>query len=219
VLLSAHSATALAALAARWRDRLAGASPVEAAALARGAARHRDLLPHRLAVRGADGAALAASLTGPARTEGVAVQGAVCFVFSGNGAQHAGMARAALRASAPFRRAMAEVDAALAPLLGWSPLARLRSGITAEALAATDIAQPLLFAIQVAMLSALQASGAFVLLLASSNATAGTPEPGAIGPQREFGLLRSPLHGIGEGAHPQPGAEFQLSLSQPLQGG
>ena len=71
----------------------------------------------------------------------------------------------------------------------------------------------------VAMLSALQASGAFVLLLARGNAAAGTPEPGAIGPQREFGLLRSPLHGIGEGAHPQPGAEFQLSLSHPLQGG
>ena len=159
LLLSAHSAAALAALAARWRDRLAGTSPAEALVLARGAARHRDLLPHRLAVRGTDGAALAASLTGPARTEGVAVQGAVCFVFSGNGAQHAGMARTALRASPPFRRAMAEVDAALAPLLGWSPLARLKAGITAEELAATDIAQPLLFAIQVAMLPALAAEG------------------------------------------------------------
>jgi len=71
----------------------------------------------------------------------------------------------------------------------------------------------------VAMLSALQASGAFVLLLARGNAAAGTPEPGSIGPQRVCGLLRSPLHGIGEGAHPQPGAEFQLSLRHPRQGG
>ena len=30
--------------------------------------------------------------------------------------------------------------------------------------------------------------------------------------QRECGLLLSPLHGIGEDAHPQPGAEFQFSL-------
>ncbi len=159
LLLSARSAAALTALAARWRDRLADASPAEAAALARGAARHRDLLPHRMAVRGADGAALAAGLAGPGRVEGVAVQGAVCFVFSGNGAQHAGMARAALRASPVFRRAMGAVDTALAPLLGWSPLARLEAGITAEDLAATDIAQPVLFAIQVAMLPALAAEG------------------------------------------------------------
>lgn len=159
LLLSAHSAAALAALAARWRDRLAGASPAEATALARGAARHRDLLPHRLAVRGADGAALAAGLAGAGRVEGVAVQGAGCFVFSGNGAQHAGMARAALRASLAFRHAMGAVDAALAPLLGWSPLARLEAGITAEELAATDIAQPVLFAIQAAMLPALAAEG------------------------------------------------------------
>jgi acyl transferase domain-containing protein len=56
LLLSARSAAGLAALASDWQARLAGATPKQAATLARGAARHRDLQPHRLAVRGTDGA-------------------------------------------------------------------------------------------------------------------------------------------------------------------
>ncbi|HEV7265856.1 MAG TPA: type I polyketide synthase [Falsiroseomonas sp.] len=167
LLLSARSDAALAELAARWQARLEGAAPKRAAALARGAARHRDLFAHRLALRGRDGAAMAATLgawreagkaEGATAGEG-ATGGTLCFVFSGNGAQHAGMARTALDHSATFRRGMQAADAALAPLLGWSPLARIAAGITAEELAATDIAQPTLFAIQTAMLPALAEQG------------------------------------------------------------
>jgi acyl transferase domain-containing protein/NADPH:quinone reductase-like Zn-dependent oxidoreductase/NAD(P)-dependent dehydrogenase (short-subunit alcohol dehydrogenase family)/acyl carrier protein len=158
LVISAKSAAALAELSARWRERLAGADRREAAALARGAARHRDLHPHRLVARGADGAALAAAIG--AATPGVATaQGSLCFVFSGNGAQHAGMARDALARSAAFRDAMARVDAALVPHLGWSPMARIAAGLTMEDLAATDIAQPVLFAVQVAMLPVLAGHG------------------------------------------------------------
>ena len=176
LLLSARSAGGLLALAGRWQARLAGAEGRQAPALLRGAARYRDLLPHRLALRGADAPGLAAALAawrlresraetpGAPRAEGATTgvataQGRLCFVFSGNGAQHAGMAQAALAASAGFRAAMAEADAALAPLLGWSPMAMLEAGVTAEQLAATDIAQPLLFAIQVASLAPLAAEG------------------------------------------------------------
>ncbi|MGK7868976.1 SDR family NAD(P)-dependent oxidoreductase [Falsiroseomonas sp. E2-1-a20] len=168
LLISAHSAAALSALAAQWERRLAAAGPGEVAALARGAARQRDLHPHRLALRAPDGAALAARIAAWRRpgdrpegaTDGIATAtGGLCFVFSGNGAQHAGMARAALAQSAPFRAGMRAVDAALAPLLAWSPLARLRAGVTEAALADTDVAQPLLFAIQVASLRALAAEG------------------------------------------------------------
>ncbi len=168
LLLSARSAAALSALAGRWETRLAGAPPAQSRALARGAARFRDLAPHRLVVRGADGDALAASLAGwRAPVEGIAppaagvasTQGRLCFVFSGNGAQYAGMARGALAQSAAFRRAFGDADAVLAPLLGWSPLAKIEAGVTAEALADTDVAQPLLFAIQVAMLPALAEQG------------------------------------------------------------
>jgi phthiocerol/phenolphthiocerol synthesis type-I polyketide synthase C len=166
LLLSARSAAALSELAARWQARLAGADRVAAAALARGAARHRDLLTHRLALRGADGGALAGAIAAwrdgakDAATAGsVAGAGALCFVFSGNGAQYAGMARGALATSPAFRRGLEAADAALAPLLGWSPLARIAAGLTAEELAATDTAQPTLFAVQVAMLPALAEQG------------------------------------------------------------
>jgi acyl transferase domain-containing protein/acyl carrier protein len=178
LLLSARSAAALSALAGRWEDRLRGADAATAAALARGAARHRDLSPHRLVLRGRDGDALAAAIAAwrqpaprpdtaaPAGTATAgtasaapASSGGIGFVFSGNGAQHAGMARAALAHSPAFRRAFRPVDAAMAPLLGWSPLAKLRGGVTAAELAATDVAQPLLFAIQVASLGALAAQG------------------------------------------------------------
>lgn len=139
LILSARSATALRDLAARWEARLLGATTRATAALARGTARYRDLQPHRLVVRGgaAELAAWRAGAEGAAVSGHAAAAGPLCFVFSGNGAQHAGMARAALRHSASFRAALAEVDAALATLLGWSPLERLEAGATAEDLAAT----------------------------------------------------------------------------------
>jgi len=165
LLLSARSAAALASLAERWQARLAEPDPLPA--LLRGAARHRDLAPHRLAARADDRAALAATLAAwragerpPGLTTGeVREVGSVCFVFSGNGAQWAGMAQATLQASASFATAMAAVDAALAPDLGWSVRARLEAGVTAAELAATDIAQPLLFAIQAALLPTLAEQG------------------------------------------------------------
>jgi acyl transferase domain-containing protein/acyl carrier protein len=149
LILSARSAEALSALAARWEERLAAATPAEAASLARGVARHRDLLPHRLVLRGG----------APALSGHALAAGALCLVFSGNGAQYPGMARAALAHSPAFRRGLEAADAALAPLLGWSPLARIEAGLTAEELVATDVAQPTLFAIQVACLAPLAEGG------------------------------------------------------------
>jgi acyl transferase domain-containing protein/NADPH:quinone reductase-like Zn-dependent oxidoreductase/acyl carrier protein len=164
LVLSARSEAALGLLAARWRDRLRGADAEEAAALARGQALHRDLASHRLVLRGADGDAMAATLAawtadGTGAEQGQAVRGSLAFVFAGNGAQHEAMAREALRRSPPFRAALRQADAVLAPLLGWSPLALLRRGVPAAALAGTDVAQPLLFAVQVGVVGALAAQG------------------------------------------------------------
>ncbi|WP_135467545.1 type I polyketide synthase [Crenalkalicoccus roseus] len=167
LLLSAPSAEALRALAGRWRERLAETPAPALPALLRGAARHRDLRPHRLALRGGDPQALAAALAAweggkaEAAIAGEAPRGGegIAFVFSGNGAQWPGMARAAFAASPAFRAAVAEADAALAPLLGWSVAERLAEGVTAEALAATDCAQPLLFAVQHGIVAALAAQG------------------------------------------------------------
>ena len=177
LLLSAHSAAALRHLAARWQDRLPTVPAPALPALLRGAARYRDLLPHRLALRGETPAALAGALAAwqagapEAATEGAAPRGAasaspdhgsiggVAFVFSGNGAQWPGMARETMAASPAFRAAVEEADAALAPLLGWSAAARLAAGVEAEDLAATDCAQPLLFAVQHGIVAALAAQG------------------------------------------------------------
>ena len=166
LLLSARSATGLKALARDWQARLGQAGALPLPALLRGAARHRDLLPHRLALRGADAASLAAGLAAwRAGEAGAAASGLagrsdrIAFVFSGNGAPWPGMAQAAFAASAPFRAAVAEADAALAPWLGWSVAEQIAAGVSAEAVEATDRAQPLLFAVQHGIVAALAAQG------------------------------------------------------------
>ncbi|MDT8330303.1 type I polyketide synthase [Roseomonas gilardii] len=172
LLLSARSPAALRLLAGRWQARLAETPDEDLPALLRGAARHRDLQPHRLALRGCGAAELAAALAdwsegrdSPAATEGQAPTvsdlpaGGLAFVFSGNGSQFPGMAREALAASPALRAGLEEADAALAPLLGWSPAARLAAGVSEAEVAGTDIAQPLLFAIQAALLRALAGEG------------------------------------------------------------
>ncbi|MDN3566179.1 acyltransferase domain-containing protein, partial [Paeniroseomonas aquatica] len=129
-------------------------------------ARHRDLHPHRLALRGGDAATLAAKLAawrageaGAAAAGLAGRHGGVAFVFAGNGAPWPGMAQAAFAASPAFRAAVAAADAALAPLLGWSVAEQLAQGIGAQAVGATDRAQPLLFAVQHGIVAALAAEG------------------------------------------------------------
>ena len=166
LILSARSAEALRLSVGAWRDALAGADGARAAALARGQAQYRDLAPHRLVLRGAEGAALSQRLAAweagereAGVVQAVALRGHMAFVFSGNGAQHLGMAREAFRASPAFRRAVLAADAALAPRLGVSPAALIKAGVSDAQLAGTDLAQPLLFAVQIGVLAALAAQG------------------------------------------------------------
>ncbi|WP_165838744.1 type I polyketide synthase [Roseicella frigidaeris] len=166
LLLSARSAGALGALARTWQARLAATPPAALPALLRGAARHRGPWPQRLALRGETPAALAEGLAAwqageaAAAAQGQAAPGrGIAFVFSGNGAPFPGMGQAPLAGNAAFAAAIAEADAALAPLLGWSVAARLAAGVTAEALASSDVAQPLLFAMQLGIVAALAAEG------------------------------------------------------------
>ena len=165
LLISARSGEALNDLAAAWRDRLDGLDPAAAALLLRGAARGREHHARRLVATGADSAeivaALEAQLAGresPDLATGTALGGGgVAFVYSGNGSQWAGMAADGMLDPA-FRRAIEEVDAELAPLLGWSVQERLASA-DAATMRRTDVAQPLLFAVQYATTVALGAAG------------------------------------------------------------
>ncbi len=93
------------------------------------------------------------------RTTAVEGDGAIVFVFSGNGAQWSGMGRAAYQANAAFRDALAEIDSHFLPLAGWSLVEELDSADIATDLARTDVAQPMIFAIQAASVRALARVG------------------------------------------------------------
>ncbi len=155
LLLSARSQEALAELTQTWRARLA--DDPQPAALVRGAARRRDHHRRRLWARGDAPDSLTAALE--MATSAEAVTGDLAFVFSGNGAQWAGMGADALRLSPAFRAGVALADTALAPWLGWSALQALEGDPNGQDLARTDVAQPLLFALQVGVVEALRAQG------------------------------------------------------------
>ncbi|HEV7994682.1 MAG TPA: SDR family NAD(P)-dependent oxidoreductase [Stellaceae bacterium] len=171
LLISAAGEAALRALVDGWRSALGAISDERLGGAVRAAARGRDHHRHRLAALGRDrhgNAGLLASLLGgfldgEAAAEivsGTAVaEGKLAFVFSGNGAQFPGMGRAALEASAAFRAAIEMVDDTLRPRLGWSVAELIAGGVAAERVARTDIAQPMLFAIQVGIVEALRAAG------------------------------------------------------------
>jgi phthiocerol/phenolphthiocerol synthesis type-I polyketide synthase C len=167
LVVSARTEASLRELINAWCGALAAAPAERAPLLARSAGRGRDHHAHRLVALGRDPAATAQLLsdwldgssaadviTGSAVTEPK-----LAFVFSGNGAQFPAMGRNALRSNWVFRAAIEEVDGLLRPELDWSVIELLETGISGEALARADVAQPLLFAIQVGVVQALKAIG------------------------------------------------------------
>ncbi len=167
LLVSAATEASLRQLAEDWRRLLGETSAERAPALLRAAARGRDHHRHRLVALGQDRATTASRLDGflagqspPELVTGTAVaEGKLAFVFSGNGAQFPGMGRRAMRANAVFRAAVRQVDEMLRRDLGWSVAELIEEGVEAAALARTDVAQPLLFAIQVGIVEALREAG------------------------------------------------------------
>ncbi len=166
LLLSARSAAALTQLARDWCARITASSDASLAPLLRAAATRRDHHRHRLFCTTSERAALASDLDAHAAGDqssgaisGQATQsGKIAFVFAGNGAQFLGMARDGLRHNPAFRDAVGAVDRAMSPLLGWSLDARLQED-NPDFLRHTDVAQPLLFAVQVGIVEALRAQG------------------------------------------------------------
>ena len=164
LMISARGEAALRALAREWRETIAATPAERTPLLLRAAARRRDHHSHRLVVLGDDPAAtlddFLAGRANPAAVTGTAARdGKLAFVYSGNGAQFLGMGQAAHRASAGFRAAIAEADRALMPHLGWSIAERIAGGVAAEEVRRADIAQPMLFAIQIAITTVLRGIG------------------------------------------------------------
>jgi acyl transferase domain-containing protein/NADPH:quinone reductase-like Zn-dependent oxidoreductase/acyl carrier protein/short-subunit dehydrogenase len=168
LVVSAQSREALVALAGAYGDLLAGKDRDTAARVASSVPATRDLLSHRLVVDEPDvtqwSACLAAVSSGSS-THNVVMDTAVgrgvslAFMYSGNGSQWAGMGRAFHGADAVYRESFAEVDARFRAIGGWSLHDALFASDLDDRLQRASIAQPLLFATQVATTAALRARG------------------------------------------------------------
>lgn len=160
--LSAKSPEALRAVAQRWAGFLNAHAQVLPDAVFTASERrtHHDL---RLAVVGQSARELATRLgqfalgeEAPGLASGQRSSIAlprVAFVFSGQGPQWYAMGRELLAAEPVFRDVMTECDALLRPLSGWSLLDALAAGETDSRLNETEVAQPALFALQVALVA------------------------------------------------------------------
>lgn len=169
LLLSAASEASLRALATRWRARLAGAGPAEAAALSNAAAHRRTRLSHRLVVTPTEPearlAALDAFVSGQATADAVsdtALAGAaqpVAFLFSGNGAQWPGMGCRAHADDPAFRHGFDAFAAAVADMGGPDLGEALHAEDLEARLGDAETAQPLLVGLQIGLVEALAARG------------------------------------------------------------
>ncbi|MFD7641889.1 SDR family NAD(P)-dependent oxidoreductase [Kitasatospora sp. NPDC059795] len=154
--LSAKSDAALLRLAERYRERLTAPDATPLADLCHSAATGRSHFRHRLAVVGADRAQAAERLAELVE-EGLPAAGAaepseVVFLFTGQGPQRPGMARALYEQQPTFRRAIDRCDAILRPLLDRPLLSYLYpEEQDRELIQRTGYAQPALFAVEFAM--------------------------------------------------------------------
>ncbi|MDT8909782.1 type I polyketide synthase [Amycolatopsis sp. PS_44_ISF1] len=159
LVVSARSTPSLAAQAGRLAAFLDGAE-VPLAEVAGALAAGRALLDKRGVVVAADREEAVAGLRELAAGRGVVADGArdggVVFVFPGQGTQWVGMGRELLADSPVFADRMAECDAAIAELTGWSVLEVLRAD---EGLERIEVLQPVLFAVMVSLAAVWEAAG------------------------------------------------------------
>ncbi|MGK3959667.1 SDR family NAD(P)-dependent oxidoreductase [Sorangium sp. So ce118] len=170
--LSARSPEALAALALDVGRALRGGAASGARGLrdiAYSASVRRSHQRHRLAVTGRSRAEMAEALERFARGEAHAglSRGAprsgerprTAFVFSGQGSQWAGMGLALLDEEPAFRAVLESCDALLEPRASFSLLDELAAPEERSRLDQTEVAQPALFAVQVALAGLLRSWG------------------------------------------------------------
>ncbi len=167
-MISAETKPALAELATAYSKRVEGLSDRDISVLANAAVHRREHLGERAVIIGrgrgivmqaleacASGAADPHLVSGPAIGRNLPV----AFVYSGNGSQWAGMARAAFQESSSFSAHFKLLDRYFVPLAGWSLSDALFAEDLAERLSLTSVAQPLLFAIQSSITMELRTRG------------------------------------------------------------
>jgi acyl transferase domain-containing protein/NADPH:quinone reductase-like Zn-dependent oxidoreductase/acyl carrier protein/NADP-dependent 3-hydroxy acid dehydrogenase YdfG len=166
LVISARSEEALRALARAYGERLdeAGVSP---GTLSDAAVRRRELHERRLVVHGnADEKRAALEAFASSKKHPHAIEGRanprgqrLAFAFSGNGSQWAGMGQDAYQKDKAFRRTFEELDRHFMSVSGWSLVTMLFSRDLDAEIGRTEVAQPLLFAVQVSIVEALRARG------------------------------------------------------------
>jgi myxalamid-type polyketide synthase MxaE and MxaD len=178
--LSARTKAALGAAREAWRGFLADVADVEAGAaipladLAAAAALGRTHHEHRLALSVASREELATLLereeVPSAASAASAVSAAsgsgrpgrrlkLAFVFSGQGPQWPGMGRELLATEPMFRAVLEHADERVQELAGWSLKADLAAGPERSRLGSTEIAQPVLVALQAGLTALWRAWG------------------------------------------------------------
>ncbi|RKN03703.1 SDR family NAD(P)-dependent oxidoreductase [Streptomyces radicis] len=160
-LLSARSAASLRGQAGRLRDHLAARPGERLADIAHSLASTRSPMEHRAALVARDRGqllavceALAAGNPAPRLWTGRARRGRLAFLYTGQGSQWPGMGAALAAAFPAFADALDEVTAHIEPRLGRplrDPLTAAPGTHPADALDGTDLAQPTLFAFEVAL--------------------------------------------------------------------
>ncbi len=154
--LAAQAPEGLREAALEARKRLAESRPLEVCRQA--AATLEASAVHRLAVVAASRQGLDEALSGylegeerPDVIAGTAQRRRTLFFFGGQGGQWRGMGRRLLEAEPAFRRAVADCEAAFAGLLDFSLEEVLRAGGPEGREETVEVAQPLVFTMEVAL--------------------------------------------------------------------
>ncbi|WP_437970633.1 SDR family NAD(P)-dependent oxidoreductase [Sorangium sp. So ce260] len=169
LVLSARSRAALADVARSVLSSTLGQRDLSTRDLCYTASVRRSHHEHRLAVVGRSGEELGEALesflrveTRPGVASGEAQRGGrpkVVFVFPGQGSQWAGMGRALLDEEPVFREVIEACDGLLQPLSGWSLLEQLSTPGPVSRVHETEVAQPALFALEVALAELMRSWG------------------------------------------------------------
>ncbi|UCV17085.1 SDR family NAD(P)-dependent oxidoreductase [Quatrionicoccus australiensis] len=160
LLLSARSESALRELAGRYAELLSTPTASDYYDLAYAAAYRRERLDKRLIVVPDSLSALSEKLkcfaaggqpAGLIEEDAPSEVGKLAFIYAGNGAQWVGMGRLLLIESSVFRSIIEDLDLRIAAQAGFSVIAELQADGEVSRMADTAVAQPLLFALQVAL--------------------------------------------------------------------
>ncbi|MBB4912281.1 type I polyketide synthase [Actinophytocola algeriensis] len=155
LVVSARTESALAEAVSRMDERLTGCT--DFADVAYSSWHRRARHPYRRVVLASDAEQARERLAEQVPARRAAARGRVAFVYSGHGAQWAGMSADLLGTDPVFTRVVTEIDALLRPRVGWTVSDELLA--SESRLHDTRVIQPTTFAVQAAITAVLAEYG------------------------------------------------------------